>query len=302
MRIKLRFATRPSKLARWQTSTVIQTLRSHWPNLQCEQIVMKTRGDVLLDQPLPEIGGKGLFTAELDNALRAGEFDAVVHSLKDLPIEESPGLKIGAIPRRGPASDVLLNSKSLTLAELPDGSRVGTSSLRRQAQLLAYRSDLQVKPLRGNVDTRIRKLLAGEYDAIVLATAGVTRLEMEEHVAEELTFEIMLPAPGQGALAVQCRSDDEDVLNYLAVIDHVETRRAVSAERAFLDALGGGCSLPVGAYASAMEEQIEMQGTVISLDGRRQIRVSGRNAHPVSLGAKLATEALAQGAEEVLNA
>lgn len=302
MRIKLRFATRPSKLARWQTSTVIQALQSYWPNLQCEQIVMKTRGDVLLDQPLPEIGGKGLFTAELGNALYEGEVDAVVHSLKDLPIAESPGLKIGAIPRRGPASDVLLNSKSLTLAELPDGARVGTSSLRRQAQLLAYRSDLQVKPLRGNVDTRIRKLLAGEYDAIVLATAGVTRLEMEEHVAEELPFEIMLPAPGQGALAVQCRSDDEDVLNYLAVIDHDETRRAVSAERAFLDALGGGCSLPVGAYASAVEEQIEMQGTVISLDGRRQIRVSGRNSHPINLGANLATEALAQGAEEVLNA
>lgn len=302
MRIKLRFATRPSKLARRQTSTVIEALQSHWPDLECEQIAMKTRGDILLDQPLPEIGGKGLFTVELDEAVRKGEVDAVVHSLKDLPTQESPGLMIGAIPSRGPASDVLLNAKGLTLAELPGRSRVGTSSLRRQAQLLAYRSDLQVKPLRGNVDTRIRKLLAGDYDAIVLATAGVTRLEMEEHVAEELPFEIMLPAPGQGALAVQCRSDDVDMLNYLTAIEHIETRRAVSAERAFLAALGGGCSLPVGAYASVANDKIEMHITVISPDGQRQIRVSGRGDHPIRLGVKLATEALAQGAEEVLNA
>jgi hydroxymethylbilane synthase len=302
MRIKLRFATRPSKLAHWQTSTVIEALQSHWPNLQCEQIVMKTRGDVLLDQPLPEIGGKGLFTAELDDALRKGEIHAVVHSLKDLPIEQSPELMIGAIPRRGPASDVLLNVKGLTLAELPSGAKVGTSSLRRQAQLHAYRPDLQVKPLRGNVDTRIRKMLAGDYDAILLATAGVTRLGMEEHIAEELPFEIMLPAPGQGALAVQCRRDDEDTLNYLAAIEHVETRRAVSAERAFLAALGGGCSLPVGAFASVANEQIEMQGTIISLDGQRQIRVSGRDQDPEKLGQKLAAEALGQGAAEVLNA
>lgn len=302
MRKKLRFATRPSKLARWQTSTVIEAIQSHWPDLQCDQIVMKTRGDVLLDQPLPEIGGKGLFTAELDDALRIGEIDAVAHSLKDLPIEQNPELVIGAIPRRGPASDVLLNAQGFTLAELPSGRRVGTSSLRRQAQLLAYRSDLQVKPLRGNVDTRIRKMLAGDYDAIVLATAGVTRLEMEEHVAEELSFEIMLPAPGQGALAVQCRSDDADMLNYLTAIEHVETRRAVSAERAFLAALGGGCSLPVGAYASVANEQIEMQGIVISPDGQRQIRVSGKGENPERLGQELAAEALSQGAAEVLNA
>lgn len=302
MRIKLRFATRPSKLARWQTSTVIEALQSHWPNLQCEQIVMKTRGDVLLDRPLPEIGGKGLFTAELDDALRKGEIHAVVHSLKDLPIEQSAELVIGAIPRRGPAPDVLLNAKGLTLAELPSGRRVGTSSLRRQAQLLAYRSDLQVKPLRGNVDTRIRKMLAGDYDAILLAAAGVTRLEMEEYVAEELPFEIMLPAPGQGALAVQCRRDDEDMLNYLAAIEHVETRRAVSAERAFLSALGGGCALPVGAYASVTNEQMEMQGIVISPGGQQQIRVSGRGEDPERLGHEMAAEALAQGAVEVLNA
>lgn len=302
MRKKLRVATRPSKLARRQTSTVIEALQSHWPSLQCDQIVMKTRGDILLDQPLPEIGGKGLFTAELDDALRKGEIDAVVHSLKDLPIDESPGLTIGAIPRRGPASDVLLHVKGLTLSELISGTSVGTSSLRRQAQLLTYRPDLQVKPLRGNIDTRIRKMLSGDYDAIVLATAGVMRLEKREYVAEELPFEIMLPAPGQGALAVQCRSEDQDMQNYLAAIEHVETRRAVSAERAFLAALGGGCSLPVGAYASVVNEQIEMQGVVISPDGQRKIRVSGLGDHPIRLGVKLATEALAQGAEELLNA
>ncbi|MEX1247429.1 MAG: hydroxymethylbilane synthase [Anaerolineales bacterium] len=301
MRIKLRFATRPSKLARWQTSAVIEALHSHWPSLQCEQVVMKTRGDIFLDQPLPDIGGKGLFTAELDDALSKGEIDAIVHSLKDLPIEERPGLMIGAIPRRGPSSDVLLNAKGLTLSELPSRSRVGTSSLRRQAQLLAYRSDLQVKSLRGNIDTRIRKMLVGDYDAIVLASAGVTRLEMEDCVAEELPFEVMLPAPGQGALAVQCRSNDGDLVNYLAAIEHVETRRAVSAERAFLSALGGGCSLPVGAYATLANGQIEMQGAVISPDGQRQIRVSGRGDHPIRLGARLATEAFALGAKEVLN-
>lgn len=298
---KIRVATRPSKLAQRQTSIVIEALQFHWPNLQCDQVVMKTRGDDLLEQPLPEIGGKGLFTAELDDALRKGEVDAVVHSLKDLPIDQGPELLIGAIPRRGPASDVLLHARGLTLSELKSSARVGTSSLRRQAQILSYRPDLQVKPLRGNIDTRIQKMLFGDYDAIVLATAGVTRLEKLGHIAEEIPFAIMLPAPGQGALAVQCRSKDQELRNYLMAIEHAETRHAVSAERTFLAALGGGCSLPVGAYASVANGRIEMQGMVISSDGLQKIRVTGEDTCPVRLGEKLALEALGQGAEELLN-
>ena len=299
---RIRFATRPSKLARWQTSNIVEALTKHWPDISTEQTVLETRGDSLINQPLPEIGGKGLFTAELDSVLLEGTVDAVVHSLKDLPIEDGSNLVIAAIPRRAPAHDVLLNSHGHSLDDLPKGAIVGTSSLRRQAQVLARRPDLQVRSIRGNVDTRVQKMLNREYDAIVLAAAGVIRLGLQEHVAQDFPLEFMLPAPGQGALAVQCRRSDKSTLDYLALIEHEDSRIAVEAERAFLAKLGGGCSLPVGAYAEVKADRISLLGRVISTDGRRQIDVSGEGKHAKELGAALGEQALAQGAAEVLNA
>jgi len=184
----LTFATRPSKLARWQTQFIIQALQKDWPDLICREAVITTRGDQILDRPLPEIGGKGLFTEELEQELLSGEVDAAVHSLKDLPVENTPGLMVGMIPKRSDAADVLISPNGHTLDDLPDGAVVGTSSLRRQAQLLAYRPDLQIRSLRGNVDTRVRKVVQGNYNAIILASAGVTRLGLDSHITQRLPF------------------------------------------------------------------------------------------------------------------
>jgi hydroxymethylbilane synthase len=221
---------------------------------------------------------------------------AAVHSLKDLPTEESPGLTIGAIPARVDVRDVLVCPAGLTLEELPAGSIVGTSSTRRRALLLAYRPDLRIEPMRGNVDTRIRKALDGQYDAIVLAAAGVIRLGLEEQISQYLPVEVMPPAPGQGALAVQCRIDDEQTLTLLSAIEHPATRQAVTAERAFLTALGGGCSLPVGASATTAGGRIELHGVIAAPDGSRVVRLSGRGGEPERLGQRLAQQAFEQGA------
>lgn len=297
----LTFATRPSKLARWQTNWVMSALQRAWPGLECRQVVITTQGDRNLDQPLPEIGGKGLFTQELEAELLAGKVQAAVHSLKDLPVEDPPGLAVGAIPRRADVRDVLISKDGLTLDQLPPGTLVGTSSLRRTAQLRAYRPDLRVEPLRGNVDTRIRRALEGQFDAILLAGAGVTRLGLSEHISQWLPLEVMLPAPGQGALAVQCRSGDEQTLNYLAAIDDSQTRQAVLAERVFLAALGGGCSLPVGAYAVVQDGQIHLQGAAAAVDGSRLVRVQASGQNPQAVGQQAAQMALAQGAGDFLN-
>jgi hydroxymethylbilane synthase len=298
----IRFATRSSSLARWQTQFVADALQTVWGDLSVQIQVMDTRGDRLLDQPLPDIGGKGLFTAELDRALLADDVDVVVHSLKDLPTEEDGALSIAAIPRRAPAHDVLLSRDGAHLADLPAGAVVGTSSLRRSAQVLARRPDLQVAPIRGNVETRIKKMLRGDFAAIVLAAAGVQRLVLEHHISEHISSEDMLPAPGQGALAVQCRRSDQRMRTWLASIEHASTRRRVEAERAFLAALGGGCSLPVGALAEVVDtDQLRLSGRVMSTDGRRRIDVSGQGADPAALGRALADEALAQGAAELLD-
>jgi hydroxymethylbilane synthase len=293
--------TRGSALARWQTDWVRARLQTAWPDLECQTRLFTTSGDRILNKPLPEIGGKGLFTEELENALRNGEIDLAVHSLKDLPIDDAPGLTLGAIPVREDARDVLISRNGWTLDTLPRGARVGTSSLRRSAQLLALRPDLTLLPLRGNVDTRIRKAMNGEYEAIVLAAAGVLRLGLGEHITEYLPFEVMLPAPGQGAMAVQCRADGASVLELLRPLDDPAPRAAVTAERAFLKALGGGCSAPVAAYAiSNLQSLISMTGRVASPDGCRVIRVSGVGADPIALGAELARKALAQDAGEIL--
>src|SRR5687767_1430115 len=279
--MQLTFATRPSALARWQTGRVIQLLQAAHPRLECSEYVITTTGDRVLDRPLPEIGGKGLFTSELEEALFSGKVHAAVHSLKDLPVQDTSGLVIAAIPERESAHDALVSAEEWTLSSLPEGARVGTCSLRRTAQLLARRPDLTILPLRGNVDSRVRKVLSGEYDAIVLAQAGLTRLGLQAHISEVFPLEIMLPAPGQGALAVQCRSDDTETLQLLAAIHDPLTAAAVDAERAFLSGLGGGCSLPVAAFAEENNGQIILTGAVISVDGKEAIRLSAVDKEPL---------------------
>ena len=300
--MRLTFATRPSALARWQTARVIQLLEAAHPGLECNEYVITTTGDRVLDRPLPEIGGKGLFTRELENALLSGQVHAAVHSLKDLPVEDTPGIVVAAIPEREAAPDVLVSADGHTLASLPEGARVGTCSLRRSAQLLARRPDLTILPLRGNVDSRVRKAMNGEYDAIVLAQAGLMRLGLQAHISEVFSLEVMLPAPGQGALAVQCRADDRDTLELLAAIHDPLTAAAVGAERAFLSGLGGGCSLPVAAFAQKNNGQIILTGAVISVDGKQAIRLSAVDKEPHKLGERLAELVLERGGAELLQA
>jgi hydroxymethylbilane synthase len=298
----LTLGTRPSQLARWQTDFVAAGLRAAWPGLRTKIEVYTTRGDRELGRPLPEIGGKGLFTAEIEAALRAGDIDLAVHSLKDLPIADSEGLTIGAVLERAEAHDVLISRHGLPLMELPPAPRIGTSSPRRAAQILAVRPDAQIVPIRGNVDTRLRKAATEDYDAVVLAAAGLTRLGLEEHITQQLSTDVMLPAPSQGALAVQCRADDKEVLNLLHPIHHQPTWAAVTAERAFLEGLGGGCAVPVAAYAACNGAKLQLDGLVASLDGRQVVRVGGDGSpeDAVHLGHRLAQEALTEGAREIL--
>lgn len=302
--MRLIFATRPSALARWQTQWVINALEELHPYIECEERVMITQGDRILDKPLPEIGGKGLFTQELETALLAGEVHCAVHSLKDLPVDNPGGLTIGCVPKRGEARDVLVSRRGYTLMSLPGGAKIGTSSLRRAAQVLSVRPDVQIQPLRGNLDTRLRKALDGQYDAIVLAGAGVIRLGLEAYVSEWLSLDVMLPAPGQGALAVQCRADDSLTLELLAALEDDSTRKAVNAERAFLSGLGGGCALPVAAFAEAQpaneNHSIRLKGLVISPDGTTAIKVAGQGNDPLRLGSELAQEAIHDGADVLI--
>jgi hydroxymethylbilane synthase len=265
--------------------------------------IMKTRGDQILDTPLPLIGGKGLFTMELEAALREKRIDAAVHSLKDLPTESPDGLAIGAIPQRANPADVLVSRQGHTVATLPPGATVGTSSRRRAAQLLRQRPDLQIADIRGNVPTRIRKAQDphGPYDAIILAYAGLDRLDRLDAISEVIPFEQMLPAPGQGALGIQCRQEPISLAT-MAPLNHSPSRAAVTAERAFLSGLGGGCALPIAAYALVEDTQLSLFGRVSALDGSQQIDVFGKGnpADATQLGDALAQEALAQGAAALL--
>ena len=301
--MKLIFATRPSALARWQTQWVINALKSIHHDLQCEEKIVTTQGDKILDKPLPEIGGKGLFTQELESELLSGAVHCAVHSLKDLPVENPAGLTIGCIPVRAEVRDALIAKNGYTLDTLPPGASLGTSSLRRAAQILSLRPDLHTESLRGNVDTRVRKALHGQYDAIILAGAGLTRLDLAHHVTQWLTLDVMLPAPGQGALAIQCRLDDQTTLNLITPLEDEATRKAVTAERAFLSGLGGGCSVPVAAYAETSEQLtgISLAGLVISEDGKKVIRVKRSGADAQILGNELAQRAIEQGANDILS-
>lgn len=299
----LRLGTRGSALARRQTEYVAERLRAARPGLICEIQIIHTHGDRVQHAPLPLIGGKGVFTAELEAALRAGAIDLAVHSLKDLPNELPAGLAIGAVLERASAADVLISRAGYTLDTLPPGATVGTSSRRRAAQLRSLRPDLHILDLRGNVDTRLRKALDpdGPYDAIVLAHAGLERLGLAAAITQVFPPDLIMPAPGQGALAVQCRAEPA-MLALLAPLDHAATRQAVTAERSFLAGLGGGCAVPVAAYATVDGGELHLRGRIIAADGRRQINValSGPPDDAAGLGIRLARLALAQGAAGLL--
>lgn len=300
VRSTLIIGTRSSKLALWQANHVAARLAEAWSGLACELKPIVTSGDRVQDRPLPTIGGKGLFTGEIEAALRAGAIDLAVHSLKDLPVEDSDGLTLGAILARGEARDALISRHGQRLMELPAGAKVGTSSLRRAAQLRRLRNDLSITDIRGNVDTRVRKMQEGAYDAIVLAGAGLARLGLDHLVTEWFDLEMMLPAPGQGAMAVQCRADDARVLEYLAAIHDPITAGAVAAERTFLAALGGGCSAPVAAYAVQQAGRWQMQALVASVAGDRAVAVRGVGDEPEALAHALAAQAMGQGAGAIL--
>jgi hydroxymethylbilane synthase len=300
----LTIGSRRSQLAQIQSNLVRQQLLTAWDNLDVAIELIDTQGDLNRRDPLPVIGGKGLFTLELEDALRERRIDLAVHSLKDLPVEDSPGLTVVAIPQRAASGDFLVSRQASRVEELPRGAVVGTSSLRRAAQVLALRPDLRIKDIRGNVGTRLRKLddTAYGYDAILLAQAGLNRLDYTLEHAHPIPADTMLPAPGQGALGVQGRADDPETNRYLQTLDHAVTRAAVTSERAFLAGLGGGCSLPVGALATVTGPRLELRALVAKPDGGRVIRVSGSDSPEAAqaLGQALAREALAQGARKLL--
>jgi hydroxymethylbilane synthase len=285
-----------------QTTTVITALRVLHPWIACEVRTITTKGDVMRDVPLATIGGRGVFADAIEDALLAGEIDLAVHSAKDLPSTTTAGLTIAAFPEREDPRDVLV-SRGGTLHELPPGARVGTSSQRRACQLLATRHDLEIRDLRGNVDTRVRKLDAGEYDAIVLAGAGLRRLGLESRVTEWLPSEVMLPAPGQGALAIEARADDSEVLRLVAPLGHTPTATALAAERGFLARLGAGCAAAVAAHATVPGTgMLSLQALIGTPDGRLvRAERSAREAEASSLGAGLADELMAMGGREFVS-
>lgn len=298
---KLTVGTRGSALALRQTNSVVEALKSLHPDLEIAIRVIKTKGDKILDVPLAKIGDKGLFVKEIELALLGEEIDFAVHSMKDLPAEVPDGLCIAAVPERVDPSDVLITNGP-GLHDLPDGARIGTSSIRRRAQLRNFRPDLRISDLRGNLDTRLRKLDSGEFDGIVLAYAGLHRMGWADRITEKIPPELCLPAVGQGALAVEARDGDKSVADLLKALDHVESHAAVLAERSLLRALGGGCQVPVGALGSMKDGDLTLAGVVASPDGTRLVRgeVTGSPESPEDLGRELARALLAAGAEDVL--
>jgi hydroxymethylbilane synthase len=289
--------SRGSKLALWQAEHIAAALKALDTESRIE--VIKTSGDKIQDVPLAQVGGKALFTKEIDEALLSGAIDLAVHSMKDVPTGLPPGLTIAAIPEREEPRDALIGC---SLAELKDETRVGTSSLRRSSQLLAFNPRLSIEMLRGNVDTRLRKLDEGQYDAIVLAAAGLRRLGWQDRIRELIPVEIMCPAVGQGALAIETRADGGAAYELVRKLDHPDTRIAVTAERAMLEKLGGGCQVPIGGYAFIEKGVIQMRAIVASPDGKRVVRAELSGVDPVRTGASLGRNLLEQGAEEILRA
>ncbi len=285
-----------------QAGLVADALRDRWPGLEVTLVPIKTSGDRMLDAPLATVGGKGLFVKEIEEALLAGRIDLAVHSLKDMPVELPPGLRIGAVMAREDPLDALVAKHDLRFAELPVGAKIGTSSLRRQVQLLHRRPDLQLVPLRGNVETRLKKIEALGLDAVVLAAAGLIRLRLQDRITERLEPDLCLPAIGQGALAIEVRSNDRQVEAFVEGVDHAETRLATEAERAFLRCLGGTCVTPLAAFGRLEGDTLVLQGMVGSLDGKRLVRQvrQGEASAPDAVGRALADALLAAGGEEIL--
>jgi hydroxymethylbilane synthase len=299
---KLVIATRRSRLALWQAEHIKQRLEALHVGLQVELLPLSTRGDELLDRRLDEAGGKGLFVKELEAALSDARADLAVHSMKDVPVELPPGFAIAAIPVREDPRDVFVSMRFASLAQMPAGASVGTSSLRRAAQIVARYPALEIRLLRGNVDTRLAKLDRGEYDAIVLAAAGLKRLGLEARATARLAAEEMLPAPGQGALGIECLAARAEVGALLAPLADSATTACVRAERAVSRALGGNCSLPLAAFAEMNTNRMRLRALVASGDGRRVVRcdLEGDSSDPLGLGERAAQELRRHGAAEIL--
>ena len=315
----LKIATRQSPLAMWQAEHIKSRLESLYPDLKVDLVTMVTKGDKILDTPLAKIGGKGLFVKELEQALYDGRADIAVHSLKDVPMELPEGLTLGTYCKREAPTDAFVSNNYQQLDQLPEGAVVGTASLRRQCQIKAYRPDLQIKSLRGNVQTRLGKLDAGEYDAIILATSGLQRVELSDRIRQEIDIDISLPAVGQGALAIECRADDQAVLELLKPLNDGQARIRLKAERALNRRLEGGCQVPIAAYAviekdseQPNQKTLWLRGRVGSEDGmtllkaEKRVALSGdqasREALAEQLGIEVADELLAKGADGILAA
>ncbi|MCC7241107.1 MAG: hydroxymethylbilane synthase [Acidobacteria bacterium] len=296
----LRIGTRGSALAMWQAHHIASRLAERRPDIAIDLVEIVSTGDRIAKVPLSEVEGSGFFTAALEQALLDGRVDVAVHSCKDLPVADTAGLTIAAIPARGPVEDVLVARDGLTLAALPPGARLGTCSLRRTAQLRARRPDLEFLPLRGNVPRRVDLVGRGDLDAIVLARAGLVRLGLDAHITEMFSVVDLIPAPAQGALAVQCRIEDEAIQALLADLDDVQTRRAVTAERTVLHVLGGGCSVPVGAAATVERDWIELAVGVFDLAGGLAVRADVRGSEPTVVGESAARLLLERGAARLL--
>ena len=296
----LRIGSRGSQLALWQAHHISDLLRQQGHQVELE--IIKTTGDKILDVALAKVGTKGMFTKEIEEALADGRVDLAVHSLKDLPTELNLGFEIAAITKRENPCDVLCSQRYKTIDELPRGARVGTSSLRRQAQLMAIRPDLKIFPLRGNVDTRLRKLAQGEYDAIILAAAGLTRLGKTELVQQVIPISTMCPAAGQGALGIEIRAGDGATRAHLAFLDDAEARAATTCERALLNKLGGGCQVPIGAAATVNNGRIHLDAIVAHPDGSKVLRESRDGDDPARLGNEVGDILLRRGGEAILEA
>lgn len=298
----LRIATRRSPLAMWQAEHVQSRLLELYPDLTVELVTFKTQGDIILDTPLSKIGGKGLFVKELEVAMLAGDADIAVHSMKDVPMEFPEGLELGIILERENPRDAFVSNHYKTLQDLPQGAVVGTSSLRRQCQLQSLRPDLVIRSLRGNVQTRLGKLDAGEFDAIILASAGLLRLEMESRIAQYLEPEVSLPAGGQGAVGIELRTNDKEALALLQPLQHDVTTARVMAERAMNKHLQGGCQVPIACYAIENEGELWLRGLVGSVDGKQMLTTEyrGPSEEAEALGIRAAEDLIRQGADKIL--
>lgn len=298
----VRIATRKSALALWQAEFVKAQLEHFHDDVRVELVPMSTQGDIILDTPLAKIGGKGLFVKELEQAMLDGRADIAVHSMKDVPVEFPDDLELHVICEREDPRDAFVSNNFANIDALPQGAIVGTSSLRRQCQIRALRPDLEIRDLRGNVNTRLAKLDSGQYDAIILAAAGLIRLEMGERIRDFIEPEVSLPANGQGAVGIECRINDEVTKALLAPLEHSETRIRVNAERAMNRHLEGGCQVPIGAYALVDGEQVHLRGLVGAIDGSEILRdeISGHVDDAEKLGVELAKKLLAQGADKIL--